>query len=156
MASDVRAEKIITDEDGNKKRKKIFSGVFGAIKFRMPFNCKLYLNANKNITLQQLETESPEFNKLFNTKTDNQVQARLILSVTMMQKLIDFTTKAKCKIGFSFVDDHLYFYLNKNLFEPSTKVDKFSFSLIEPIYDDLELLDSLITEIISNRKIFRV
>ena len=155
-ASDVRVEKTFIDENGNTKHKKLFSGVFGAIQFKTPFNCALYLNGDKALNLQQLETESTEFNKIFAPKTNNQVNARLILSVTTMQTLLDFVSQAKCKIGFSFVDDYLFFTFGKNLFEPNKKNDKFTFELIEPIYDDLAILDKLINEIISNRKIFRV
>ena len=136
--------------------KTIFSGVVCAVIFREEFKCKLRLNCADNSHLEKLETESSDFNKTFMPHTDNQVQARLILSVTTMQRLLDFQQKAKCKVGLSFSGNCLYVYLNKNLFEFSKKDGKFDFDLVEPIYDDLSLIDSLVCEITNNRKIFRI
>lgn len=155
VASDVRAKKIEKVENET-KTKTAFSGAVAAIKFRKPFDCKLNINCAKNSDLQQLETESSEFNKLFSSKTNNQIQARLILSVTMMQTLIDFQKKAKCKISLSFSDEFLFVGLGKNIFEFAKKDDKFDFKLVEPIYDDLALFDTLSNEIVNNRKIFRI
>jgi len=154
-ASDVSLEKIEKDKNGETS-KKVFSGVVCAIKFRKPFDCILKMNCAQNTKLENLETESSDFNKIFSPKTDNQVKARLILSVTMMQTLLDFQAKAKCKIGLSFVDNYLFVNMNRNLFEFSKKDGNFDFKFVEPIYDDLALFDALITEITNNRKIFRI
>ena len=155
VASDVQAKNVVKTENET-KTKIVFSGAIAAIKFKQPFGCKLNLNCAKNTGLESLETESSEFNKLFSTRTNNQIQARLILSVTMMQTLIDFQKKAKCKIGLSFSDEFLFVNLNKNIFEFAKKDDKFDFELVEPVYNDLALFDALIEEVSKNRKIFRI
>ena len=59
-------------------------------------------------------------------------------------------------MGFSFRGDNLFVYMKKPMFELSKKDDKFDFALVEPIYDDLKLLEEIATEIENNRKVFKI
>ena len=153
--SDIKAENVSV-VDGKRESKVVFKGAVAAIKFKQPFGCRLCLNCANTFGLEPVETESSDFNKIFSPKTDNQVQSRLILSVTMMQTLLDFQHKAKCKIRLSFCDNYLFVSFDRNLFEFSKKDDEFNFELVEPIYDDIALFDALVSDVANNRKIFRI
>ena len=156
IASDVKAQKTIIGTDGKTETRTIFDGTFCAVHFRKPFKCTLELNAIKKKHLKPLETESAEFNKKFHIQTDDQIEARLILTLPLMDKLLKYSQQTKKKMGFSFHDDHLYIYIEKELFHLSDKDDSFNFKLVEPIYDDLALFEDIATEIESNRKIFKI
>lgn len=154
--SDICAKKHISDMSGKDTSKTIFSGAFCMIKFKRPFKCNLDINSSKKARLAKLETESTEFNKQFKSQTDNQIEARLILSISFMEKLLEFQRHAKCKVGFAFRDKMLFMYMKKPLFETSKNDDRFNFELVEPIYDDLKLLQDITTEIENNRKVFKI
>lgn len=156
VASDITAKKIIKNQDGSKTEKEVFDGVFCAIQFRKPFKCTLELNSVKKPELKPLETESGEFNKIFRAQTDDQIEARLILTLPLMDKLLKYANDTKAKFGFAFREEYLFIYIKKELFELSKKDDSFNFTLVEPIYNDIALFDDLINEIESNRKIFKI
>ncbi len=69
---------------------------------------------------QQVILEDPEFSQLFNVYSNDQVEARYLLSPTMIQRLINFSNRSEHAIAFSFVNDHLYIAISssKNYFEP--------------------------------------
>lgn len=155
LASDVIAKQCHKTKDEHND-KVVFDAAVCCVKFRKPFACELELNTPKKLNLLPLETESVEFNKLYKAQTSNQIEARLILSLPLMQKLIELRDKANCKVGFSFRGEYMFIYLKKNLFGLSKKDDHLDFKLVEPIYDDLAILEDIANEIESNRKIFKI
>ena len=153
--SDLIVEKITKDKQGKINVDKIFDGVFCAIKFKKQFKCILDINSCKKSLLQSLQTESNEFNTLFHVETNDQIEGRLILTLPMMQHLINLAKKAKCKIGLSFRDEYLFLYLNKELFNLPTDLDDLTFEFLEPIYNDIFLINEIVQEIIKNKKFFK-
>ena len=155
VASDILVQNISYD---NKKKKvsTLFDGIFCAIKFRKNFKCNLEINSSKKSDLSVLETESSDFNKKFKVQTNNQIEARLILTLTFMNKLLDYQNQNKYKMGFVFKEEYLYIFIEKELFKFSNEDDNFDFKLVEPIYDDIKLLNDLATEIQNNKKVFKI
>ncbi|HRR06636.1 MAG TPA: DUF3137 domain-containing protein, partial [Victivallales bacterium] len=104
---------------------------------------------------QLVKLEDPEFEKLFVVYSTDQIEARYILSTSLMRKLIEFNHKAKniynAKTYFSFVGSKLFVAISssKNLFEPPIMkavnekkilIEYFSFmNLAASIVEDLDL-----------------
>jgi hypothetical protein len=67
-----------------------------------------------------VDLEDPEFEKLFVVTSDDQVEARVILTPLFMQKLRSFRQRAGCEVYLCFVDSKMFLaiYNNRDLFEP--------------------------------------
>jgi hypothetical protein len=64
--------------------------------------------------------ENPEFEKLFTVYGSDQVEARYILSPSLMERLVSFRNKANTRVHISFIHSKLFVALSvgRNLFEP--------------------------------------
>jgi len=64
--------------------------------------------------------EDPEFEQLFAVYGTDQVEARYILSTSLMRRLIDFRARMDAKIHVAFVDEQVFIAVDskQNHFEP--------------------------------------
>ena len=105
---------------------------------------------------QLISLEDPEFEKLFVVYGSDQVEARYILSTSLMRRIIDFREKTNRNIYLSFVGSKVFVAVpyTRNLFEPrifKTVVD------IEPIkeyYEDLLLAVGIVDDLNLNTRIW--
>lgn len=69
-----------------------------------------------------VKLEDPEFERLFVVYSNDQIEARYILSPSMMRRLLDFRNNIRADIRIAFFANHIYLAvpLNNNLFEPPT------------------------------------
>lgn len=67
-----------------------------------------------------VKLESPDFEKKFLTYSTDQVEARYILTPSMMERLCNLDDSSHYNISVSFIDSYVYiaFPLDKNYFEP--------------------------------------
>ncbi|ATP58471.1 galanin [Pedobacter ginsengisoli] len=67
-----------------------------------------------------VKLENPEFNKAFITHSTDQVEARYILTPTMMERLCELNNQSNATISVSFIGTYVYiaFPLEKDYFEP--------------------------------------
>jgi hypothetical protein len=67
-----------------------------------------------------VDLEDTEFEKLFVVTSDDQVEARVILTPVFMEKLRSFRHRAGCEVYLCFVDSKMFLaiYNNRDLFEP--------------------------------------
>lgn len=135
--SEVQAKEKSTDpETGQSSYYPIFQGLLFAADFNKRFNSRTVVITDflKNMprlgslisktiaapaSSEVVQLESPEFSKHFSVFSDDQVEARFILSSSMMERILDFRKKHP-HFSISFVDSQIYIgiILNKNLFEP--------------------------------------
>lgn len=73
-----------------------------------------------NRKLEEVILESPSFNEKFETFSSSQIEARYILSTTMMERILEFRQKFNYEMNFVFVDSKMYFTVNwgSHMFEP--------------------------------------
>ena len=78
-------------------------------------NLPIFSSGNNVVKL-----ENPAFSKCFVTYSTDQVEARYILTPSMMERLCELESKSKYTISVSFIDTYMYiaFPLDKNYFEP--------------------------------------
>ena len=106
------------DSKGNRETydATVFEGVFGYVNFPFQFKCDLFLNKS-GFKLKKIQLEDISFNKKFSTFTDNQLEALIILTPSLMTRLLTYANQMS---GFSLCftqEGKLYFRMSRNLFE---------------------------------------
>lgn len=103
-----------------------------------------------------VKLEDPEFEKEFCVYGDDQVEARYILSPSLMRRILEFKKKWDTKIYLSFVDSKVYIAisLNKNLFETRLFKTIVDYSFIEENVKYLVLLIGIVEDLNLNTRIW--
>lgn len=155
---DLYAYNLHRDEEGNISHSKVYKGMFGAIEFPYKFKCFLSIDVNykkRGLKLDKVELEDINFGKKFKVYSNNQIEARYILTPKMMEKLLFLEEKFN-QLKIVVVDNYLYIgapYVN--LFElDDLKKDDIS-SMFENIYDEISTVLKIVEEIKNNNKVFK-
>lgn len=149
------------------KEKIKFLGVFIVASFNKSFTSKTFVLSREassflqNIkrqffdNLQKVKLEDIEFDREFTVFSSDQVEARYVLTTSMMQRILDYKRKTKERISFSFVDDRLYCAIPEfiNLFEPAI-FEPFDFDFIKKTYSPLKLYTGLVDDLHLNLRIW--
>jgi hypothetical protein len=157
-----------TDSKGRRQTRwvTVFKGIFFIADFNKHFLGRTYVVPDARGSLlgigklfekwsfgrgEIVELENPEFEKLFTVYGTDQVEARYILTPSLMERLVNFRNKADTRVHISFIHSKLFVALSigRNLFEPkifSSGVqsgylrDYFRYlALVSGIVDDLNL-----------------
>lgn len=155
--SDLVATAEEKDQDGHTKTVTVFDGLFGYIEFPFEFKCTLGINHKFlfDKKMEKLTLEDIAFNKGFKAITNNPVEALVILTPSMIQKL----KTLKDKIGwFSIVliNNKLYMEVRHDLFELKRPKKEFNEEVFDKIYEDVSNILSIVEEIKTNNKIFKM
>lgn len=169
------------DEKGGKTKTTMFNGVLFVADFHKHFAGLTVLAGNassKNSRLGKLVTrlerklmqrkgdiaktvitlENEAFNQAFHVRTSDEVEARYILSSSMMERLCAFKNRGKGSkgpIGISFVDSCMFVsvWSYKNLYE--AKINKeVDDKLLEELYQDISFYFGLIEDFDLNTRIW--
>ena len=151
----------VTNKDGSTSTKEetytvtVYDGVFGYIYFPFKFKCNMSLNIHFR-GQDKIKLEDIKFNKTFKTYTDDQLETLVILTPTLINKLIAFSNRVnKFKLSLR-RDGSLYFGMNGNLFRLKSFFKKPSGKVFERYYDDTLDLLLLVNEIKNNNKVFNM
>lgn len=132
----------------------VYHGAFAYIQFPFKFKCSMGLNIGFS-GQEEIKLEDIEFNKKFKTFTNNQLEALIILTPTLITKLLALSKKAyKLKVSLT-ESGALYFGMQNNLFNLK-KGGKPSSQTFEDFYDDVSIILAIIKEIENNNKIFKI
>ena len=103
-----------------------------------------------------VKLEDPEFEKLFVVYGTDQVEARYILSSSLMQRIVEFKKRTGKNIHLSFVDNNVTVAISygKDLFEPRIFRTILDYNGIKTYYEDLQLATSLVDELNLNTRIW--
>jgi len=152
--SEVHAQYRSTDSKGRSHYRTFFKGLFFIADFNKHFRGKTYVlpdTAEKmlggfgamfqkmNVGRPELvKLEDPQFEKAFVVYGQDQVEARYILSTSLMKRIVDFKEKSKRKIYLSFIRSKVYIALwySRNLFEPRVFQTLLDFSPIQQYFED--------------------
>jgi hypothetical protein len=138
--SEIHTEYKQTSRDKNGKTKTtwytIFKGLFISADFHKEFRGKTFVRSDvaekyfgqfarfvqKPIfsSLELVQLEDPEFEKEFVVQSSNQVEARYILTPSLMQKMLELKHRFGDKVEFSFLNSRVYIAVStsRNFFEP--------------------------------------
>ena len=112
---------------------------------------------NLNFTRGELvKLEDPEFEKEFVVYGDDQVEARYILSTSLMQRITEFKRKTKCPIFLSFVNSsvHVAVRTKRNMFEPRIFRTLLNFEVVREYLEDLQLALGIVEDLNLNTRIW--
>lgn len=103
-----------------------------------------------------IKLEDPEFEKEFCVYASDQVEARYILSPSLMQRIVEFKRKWNTKVYLSFRDSKVYIAIkmDKNLFETRLFKSIVDYNFIEENIRFLILLTGIVEDLNLNRRIW--
>lgn len=163
-----------TDSEGKTKESwhTIFQGIFFIAAANKHFQGKTYIlpdrrgifsTIGKAITEKtgkygdRVGLENPEFETHFEVYSNDQVEARYLLSPALMQRLLDFREESGgSKVRLSFVDGNLYIAIpnNKGYFEPNLYQPAASFDAVKGIYKDIQFITGIVEDLGLNTRIW--
>lgn len=129
-------EEVYYNSNGDRKTKSvtIFKGIFFVAEFHKNLKQETIVVPEKeNINIlgkekkkhpifgDLVKLENPEFEKIFSVYSNNQNEARYILTPTMMEAMVSVYKNYNRKIYFSFIGENVYFSMpmSKDMFEPT-------------------------------------
>ena len=174
--SEVHAEYKTESRDSKGHRKThwhtIFKGLFFIADFNKEFHGrtvvlpdtaeKLFGGFGKmlqkmNLSRDELvKLESPEFEKEFAVYGTDQVEARYILSTSLMERILNFKRKTRMPVSVAFVHSNVCLALEtrKNMFEPRIFRTLLDFDLVSDYLEDLQLAVGIVEELNLNTRIW--
>lgn len=174
--SEVHAEYKTETRDSKGRRQThwhtIFKGLFFAADFNKHFKGRTIVlpdTAQKIFGLlgQSLQSifkhsgelvklEDIEFEKLFVVYSDDQVEARYILSTSLMQRITEFRKKTKNSVYLSFTGSNVNvaITMNRDLFEPRIFSTLLNFNVARQYLEDLQFAVGIVDELNLNNRIW--
>lgn len=149
-----------------------FKGLFFIADFNKHFNGNTFVLPDKatkffkglgammqslNVARPQLvKLEDPEFEREFVVYSTDQIEARYILSTSLMQRISEFRQKTGRPISISFTNSKMYIAIptRKNMLEPKLFTTLLDFKIIKEYYEDLQLAIGIVESLNLNRRIW--
>lgn len=156
----------------NRRRYTIFKGLFFIGDFNKHFTCetvvlpdtaeKLFGHFGQKLQSinifrgELIKLEDPEFESYFVVYGDDQIQARYILSMSLMERIVEFRKKTGRKIYLSFVGSKVFVAVSytKSLFEPRIFRTLLDFESIREYFEDLQLAIGIVDDLNLNTRIW--
>ncbi|WP_457748176.1 DUF3137 domain-containing protein [Sulfurimonas sp.] len=171
--SDLHVEKEERDSKGNREWRTIFLGLFIVSEFNKKFKGETIILPdtaqnlfgdmigswlqNKNFSRGELiKMDNPAFEKEFVVYGSDQIEARYILTHSLMQKLLNFRKKTQHPIYLSFIhnDIHIAIAYFKDLFEPSVFHSLLEYKIAMEYVETLHLAIGIVEELKLNQKLW--
>ncbi len=150
----------------------IFQGLFFIADFNKHFHSKVFVlpdSAEKtfgrfgkmlqswNLSRPALvPLEDPEFEKEFVVYGADPIEARYILSLSLMERILNFKRKTGQKVFLSFLDSRVFVGLwsDRKLFEPKLASTLLDFDVIREYFDDLQLAIGIVDDLNLNTRLW--
>ncbi|MDD2567427.1 MAG: DUF3137 domain-containing protein [Thiovulaceae bacterium] len=171
--SDIHAEKKHKDSKGRTSWSTIFRGLYIVTDFPKNFHgTTLVLPDTAQKTFGDLlggwfqshaigrgelvKMDDPAFEKEFVVYASDQIEARYILSHTLMQKILQLKNKSQHNVYLSFKDNRLYIaiYYDKDLFEPTLFSSLLEYKVAIEYIKTLNMTLGLVEELKLNQKLW--
>ncbi len=103
-----------------------------------------------------VKLEDPEFNRLYTVYSDDQIEARYILSTSLMERLVKFRKKAQRPVSISFSENQIFIAIHheRDLFEARLFKTMLSFKPMQDYFDNFQLMLGIIQDLNLNRRIW--
>jgi hypothetical protein len=160
------------NSDNKKRYVEIFGGVFFIGDFNKNFKGSTYvfpdrmektfgrfanfLQSLSKANGQLVKLEDIDFEKEFKVYSDDQIEARYILSTSLMQRILDFQKKAYSGIMLAFKDSKIYIAIpvKGSLFEPKIFGKLVSEDTLRKYYEDFSIAISAVEDLNLNLRIW--
>ena len=170
--SEIHAQYVTRDSKGRTSYHTIFKGLFFVADFNKRFKGRtivlpdvaekmlgglgtMFQSWNKGRG-QLVKLEDPVFEKMFVVYGKDQIEARYILSTSLMKRITDFKKKTKRRIHLSFIGSHIFIAISylRDLFEPRIFRTLLSFVPIQQYFEDLQLVVGIVEDLNLNTRIW--
>ncbi|MEA1982641.1 MAG: DUF3137 domain-containing protein [Campylobacterota bacterium] len=171
--SDFHAEKRHKDSEGRTSWSTIFQGLFIISEFNKNFHGSTvvlpdsaqssfgdlvghWLQSNNFGRDELVKMDDVAFEKEFVVYSSDQVEARYILTHTLMKKLLDYKKRSKHPVYVSFNSKnvHMAIEYNKDLFEPSVFHSLLKYKIAMEYVSTLHLAIGIVEELKLNQKLW--
>jgi hypothetical protein len=170
--SEIHTKSVTHDSKGRRQEHTIFKGLFVIADFNKIFIGKTLvlpdtaerlfgqfgsmLQSMNKSRGQLIKLEDPEFEKMFAVYGDDQIEARYILSTSLMKRIVDFKKNSNKTIHMSFVGSKINIAISytKNLFEPRVFNTLLDFTPIKEYFKDLEMAAVIVEDLNLNTRIW--
>lgn len=119
---------------------------------------RVFQSWNKQHANELIRLEDPEFERLFAVYGTDQIEARYILSTSLMQRLVDLRKKVDREIRVAFVDNDVYIAISskhRNLFEPRIFRSLLKFKPALEYFETLQMMIGIVEDLNLNRRIWK-
>lgn len=141
---------------------KVFKGLFVTAKFNQIFQAvtiiqpkllKTNINSLDYAQKKLIKLEYPKFNSFFTVYSSDEVQARHILSTSLIEKLVQFRQKTNKNIYLSFIDDTIYIAIEypEGIFQPNLFKSILKFTPLREFFEAIQLILGVIENLKLNR-----
>ncbi len=174
--SEVHAERRVEMLDGYGRTRRRYSTIFRGLLFIADFNKhfigkvvvlpdtaeRLFGDLGKEIQSintcrgQLVKMDDPEFEKNFVVYADDQIEARYVLSPSLMKRIVDFKTKVGKPVFLSFVSSQVFVAIpySRKLLEPPIIRSILSFQGTRSYFDDLRFICGIVEDLNLNTRIW--
>jgi hypothetical protein len=171
--SDIHAQKEYRDSNGKKHYETIFRGLFIVSEFNKHFKGSTvvlpdsaenifgslvgkWLQSNNIKRDELVKMDNIKFEKEFVVYATDQIEARYILSPSLMEKLLSFKKRSKHPVLVSFVGGSIYVAIDSNddEFEPSVFHSLLDYKIAMQYVKTLHLAVGIVEELKLNQKLW--
>lgn len=171
--SDLHAERKTQNSKGKDEWSTLFRGLFIVAEFNKNFSSQTvvlpdniqstvgnlighWLQSNNGARDELVKMDNPEFEAEFVVYSNDQIEARYILSHSLMEKLLSFRRKSANPIHVAFRENHIYMAIsyNKDLFEPSIFRSLLEYKIAMEYVKTLHLAIGIVEELKLNQKLW--
>lgn len=171
--SDVHAEYQTKDSKGRTQWHTLFRGQFFVAEFNKHFKSRTVILPDlaektfgnliggwlqaKNISRDNvIQLDDPEFEKKFVVYGNDPIEARYILSHSMMKRIVEFQKKISYPLFISFVHNHIHIAIatKKNLFEPAILTSLLDYKQVMEYVNTLNNTIGLVEELKLHEKLW--
>lgn len=176
--AEYKTETTRTDDDGHSRTEEewhtIFKGFFFIADFNKSFSSQVLLWSDRSpkflktlkkkfsflsgwqvINLQVINLEDPEFEKYYIAYGKYQVEARYILSTSLVRRIIDYRKRYGSQIYISFKDSLMYIGISGDFsFSPAILGIVKNYQRLKEIYETLLMVISIVDEFNLNTRIW--
>jgi len=171
--SDIVAKKRYRNDDGHEEYSTVFQGLFIVAEFNKDFRGRTsvlpdsaqsmfgdliggWLQSNNMSRDELVKMDNNEFEKEFVVYATDQIEARYILSHTIMSKLLSLKKRSKHPVYVSFVGKHIHIAIEykKDLFEPSVFHSLLEYKIAMEYVQTLHLAIGIVEELKLNQKLW--
>ncbi len=182
-----RSSEAHAEHKGNDDMNTVFQGLFFVASFNKSFNGHTIVKSNvieqmlrlgkggsrtrtkqlDGLSVELVQLEDPEFTRLYTVFSTDQVEARYILSTSLMQRLIDFlnlengrpTLTSRVGVNLAFLRSKVYIAipLGRSYFEPPSLWATPNQKIVQDIENylaDIKLAEDIINDLNLNRRIW--
>lgn len=153
--SELHTQYVTHDSKGRTQYHDIFKGLFLIADFHKDFKCRVVVMPDYSEKLfgglakffqkmnmmrdQLVYMEDPVFEKMFKVYSNDQVEARYILSPNMLKRIVDMKTKMNRNIHLSFINSKMFLAISmsKNLFDPKLRKSVMNPQIIYEFYQQI-------------------